>query len=890
MSKHFAPPIARFAFPCALHPAVLALAALTSLGAAGQAPAQAPIVQPGLPGEPSRLITPDEATDLAGLRVTAADVKFMQGMITHHAQALDMTVLVADRTQRDAIRLLAQRIELSQEDEIAMMRDWLSERDLEVPEPDAHHDHDAELMPGMATPEQMEELAAVDGALFDTLFLELMIEHHEGAVEMVDDLLEQPGSAQDSILYNFTNDINSDQTAEIDRMDSMLAGFSPDPRVDLAAGFNDAGQVSLNMQLLVSLPKPAGFFDPEYPEGRPRFERPNRRGGDRPGPDAPAAPQAGESVEAAQAEDTRAAAEADSYAADAEAVLELADGDADDDGASDADAAAENESLAETSDDTDEKDEDGGPRPSLLNFGNTDLVFAGNVVVAGNYHGFNAYDISNPRSPELLSSVVCPGGQGDVSIVGDLLILSVEQTRGRLDCGLQGVAEVFSDERFRGIRIFDVSDYGLPVQVGAVQTCRGSHTHTVVTDPDDEGNIYVYGSGTNRVRPEEEMENCTDDSPFENPETALFRIDVIRIPVANPGDAEIVNRPYVFSDPESGVIAGLWEGGDHGDGTQQTSETNACHDITAYPEIGLAAGACSGNGILLDISDPVNPARVDEVIDTGFAYWHSATFNNDGSKVIFTDEWGGGGRPRCRASDPRNWGADAIYDIVDGEMQFRSYFKLPAPQTDQENCVAHNGSLVPVPGRDIFVQAWYQGGITVIDFTDSSNPVEIAFFDRGPINAESLIQGGYWSAYWYGGHVYGTEIARGFDVFALTPSRYLTENEIAAASFRAPDAISNPQQQRRHVWPAEPVVAEAYVDQLARSGIIVEAQEDALRETLERAAEVLEGDSQASATTAGELRSLATTLAPGSDDLSETARGRLAALARTMEDISGRLD
>ncbi len=881
MSNHIAHPPGGFVFPRALHPAILALAAATSAGAAGQAAAQAPIIQPGPPGEPSRLITPEEATDLAGLRVTAADVRFMQGMITHHAQALDMTVLVDDRTQRDAIRMLAQRIALSQDDEIAMMQDWLRERGLEVPDLDAHRDHDAELMPGMATPEQMEELAAADGALFDTLFLELMIEHHEGAVEMVDELLEQPGSAQDSVLYNFTTDINADQSAEIDRMNAMLAGFSPDPRVDLAAGFDDAGQVSFNMQLLVSLPKPAGFFDPEYPEGRPRFERPNRRGGDRPGSDGPAAPPAAEAVDAAEAADD-AGTDDRTDSEDAEAQAALADA-AEDDGTAE-------EAVADTGDEGEDEDEDGGPRPSLLNFGNTDLVFAGDVVVAGNYHGFNAYDISDPGSPELLSSVVCPGGQGDVSIVGDLLILSVEQTRGRLDCGLQGVADVFSEERFRGIRIFDVSDFGLPVQVGAVQTCRGSHTHTVVTDPDDEGNIYVYGSGTSRVRPEEEMEGCTDDSPFENPETALFRIDVIRIPVANPADAAIINRPYVFSDPESGVIAGLWEGGDHGDGTQRTSETNACHDITAYPEIGLAAGACSGNGILLDISDPVKPVRVDEVIDTGFAYWHSATFNNDGTKVLFTDEWGGGGRPRCRASDPENWGADAIYDIVDGEMQFRSYFKLPAPQSDQENCVAHNGSLVPVPGRDIFVQAWYQGGITVIDFTDSSNPVEIGFFDRGPINAETLMQGGYWSAYWYGGHIYGTEIARGFDVFALTPSRYLTANEIAAASIRAPDAISNPQQQRRHVWPAEPVVAAAYVDQLARSGIIEDAQEDALRDALERAADVLGGSSDAAATTADELRNLAAALPSGGEEFSGVSRGRLTALARTMEDIAGRLN
>ncbi|MDE0507999.1 MAG: DUF305 domain-containing protein, partial [Gammaproteobacteria bacterium] len=522
------------------------------------------------------------------------------------------------------------------------------------------------------------------------------------------------------------------------------------------------------------LPKPDGFFDPANPSGLPNRDDRDQEETLAPDPDAPDEPVA-------------------------EPVSDP--------------AAAQN--VQETP--VEEDDEDSEPRPSLLNFGNTDLVFTGNVLVAGNYHGYNAYDISNPTVPQLLSSVVCPGGQGDVSIVGDLLIMSVEQTRGRLDCGLQGVAEPESDERFRGIRIFDVSDFRMPMQVGAVQTCRGSHTHTVVTDPDDAGNIYVYGSGTSFVRDEEELAGCSDESPFENPESSLYRIDVIRIPVDAPGEAAIVNRPFIFSDPETGVAAGLWEGGDHGPDTQETRMTNQCHDITAFPEIGLAAGACSGNGILLDISDAENPERVDEVIDPGFAYWHSATFNNDGTKVIFTDEWGGGGRPRCRASDPLNWGADAIYDIVDGQMEYRSHYKMSAPQTETENCVAHNGSLVPVPGRDIFVQAWYQGGVSVVDFTDSANPVEIAFFDRGPIDEEELISGGYWSTYFYNGYIYGTEIARGLDVLQLQPSDFLTENEIAAASLPHGTVTFNAQQQTMFRWPAEPVVARAYLDQLARS-------------------------------------------------------------------------
>ena len=791
------------------------IAVITALGlfAVTESSAQAPIIQPGAPGEASREISAEEAGDLAGIQFTEADARFMQGMISHHAQALEMTVLVEERSNREVMRLLSERIELSQEDEIVMMQGWLRDRGLVVTAQDAHQAPGFRLMPGMLTSEELEQLEQVDGFEFDSLFLELMIKHHAGALTMVDNLLDQQGSAQDSVLFAFTSDITSDQTSEIDRMNAMLAGFSPDPRVNLAAGFDDAGQASLNMELVIALPKPNGFFDPENPEGVPL--RP-------PGADA---------------------------------------------------------------EDGEEEDQ---VRPSLLNFANSDLAFAGDVVIAGNYHGFNAYDIVNPSSPELLGSVVCPGGQGDVSVVGNLLIYSAEQTRGRLDCGLEGVAEPESEDRFRGIRIFDISDLRAPRQVGAVQTCRGSHTHTIVTDPDDEGIIYVYGSGTGSVRSGEELEGCSDESPLEDAETALFSIDVIEIPVARPAEARIINRPRIFSDPESGVIAGLWEGGDHGEGTQSTRLTNQCHDITTFPEIGLAAGACSGNGILLDISDPVNPVRLDQVVDPGFAYWHSATFNNDGTKVLFTDEWGGGGRPRCRASDPLDWGADAIYDIVDGKLQYRSHYKMAAPQSDQENCVAHNGSLVPVPGRDIFVQAWYQGGISVIDFTDSANPVEIAFFDRGPINADDLVMGGYWSAYWFGGFIYGTEIARGLDVLALTPSDYLTENEIAAASFRDPAAVVNAQTQRRTTWPAEPVVARAYLDQLLRSNVVSAAQAGALTTALDAAENALASGGN-DRVAADQLETVAGALAQEGDGRTGATQTRFRELVTTVEGIADRL-
>ena len=525
--------------------------------------------------------------------------------------------------------------------------------------------------------------------------------------------------------------------------------------------------------------------------------------------------------------------------------------------------------------------EAGDERSPLLSFSNTDMAFAGDVLVAGSYHGFNTYRLQDDGVPALLGSVVCPGGQGDVSIVGDLLIMSVEQTRGRLDCGREGVNEDVSTDRFRGIRIFDISDLERPVQVGAVQTCRGSHTHSVVSGPGDDGKIIVYNSGTSSVRDEEELEGCIGESPGDD-RTALFRIDVIEIPVEDPGKARIVDSPAVFADPESGVLGSLWRGGDHGDDTQETSQTDQCHDITVFPALGIAGGACSGNGILFDISDPLKPQRIDAVVDDGFAYWHSATFNNDGTKVLFTDEWGGGSRARCRTYDPVTWGADAIYDIVDGKLEFRGYFKLPAPQSEEENCVAHNGSIVPVPGRDIFVQAWYQGGISVIDFTDSANPVEIAYFDRGPLNAENLVFGGYWSTYWYNGRIYGTETMRGLDVLALEPSEYLTANEIAAANVANYDGVFNPQQQFPVSWPAEPVVALAYVDQLARD----EALPDSLLTDVRTALAGVDSQSR-DRKLAKKLKSLA---ADVKDDTGDAAtKKRRAALAETLNGIAAGL-
>jgi len=735
-----------------------------------------PILQPGAPGEATRELDAETAVNIANSSYTVADVDFMQDMIIHHHQALVMSRLAAQSTNNQAILDLAGRIDVSQKDEISFMQDWLQKREEQVPDPTSEHsEHTHHTMIGMATPEQMTQLAESKSTDFDRLFLTLMIDHHDGAIKMVEELREQPGSTYDPILNEFVSDITNDQAVEIERMNALLIGLSSDPRAGLASGLYDAEEAIMNMQLVESLRKPLGFYDPANPAERGAEELDEDK--------------------------------------------EIKDGE----------GTEEDEEKAQSI-----EEDAKSRRYPMLSFSNTDMAFRDDILVTGSYHGFNIYRINEIGLPKLITSVICPGGQGDVSIVGDLLIYSVEQTRGRVDCGLEGVTSDASPDRFRGLRIFDISDLSLPKQVGAVQTCRGSHTHSVVTGPNPDGKILVYNSGTGGVREEEELEQCIEDIPGDD-RTALFRIDVIEIPVDDPSQSRIINSPAVFADPETGTLAGLWRGGDHGEDSQETEITDQCHDITVFPSANLAAGACSGNGILFDITDPSNPERIDVVTDTGFAYWHSATFNNEGTKILFTDEWGGGGRARCRAWDPLNWGADAIYDIVDEKLEFRSHYKMPAPQLETENCVAHNGSIVPVPGRDIFVQAWYQGGISVIDFTDSANPIEIAFFDRGPIMEEELITGGYWSVYYYEGAIYGTEITRGLDILKLIPSEYLSENEIAAAELAYPligsRRIFNPQQQVPMTWPARPVVARAYIDQLLKDKAL---EEDTAQSIIER--------------------------------------------------------
>jgi hypothetical protein len=563
-----------------------------------------------------------------------------------------------------------------------------------------------------------------------------------------------------------------------------------DPRIGLQAGYYDAGEAAFGLERLASLPKPPGFA-PEKPD-----------------PNAPVPKE----------------------------------------GSPEAIAAARNQ-YGST---------------------NSDLAFSGNHLYVGNYNGINFYDIDNPKQIKLRTSLLCPGGQGDVSVYGHLLFMPAEAVNGRIDCGTQGIplpagyvppppppppapepapGETAaaggggrgprtppppSPDRFRGVRIFDISDMANPKQVATVQSCRGSHTHTLVIDPKDKDNVYIYISGTGAVRQAEELADCSGGDPDKNPNTALFRIDIIKVPLAHPELAKIVNSPRIFADEKTGALNGLWKGGDHGEGTQKTSVTDKCHDITVYSAIGLAAGACSGNGIVLDISNPVNPVRIAAASDPNYAFWHSANFNNSGTKVLFTDEWGGGAQPRCRATDPMNWGADAIFNISKGKLTLASYYKMPAPQTDTENCVAHNGSLVPIPGRDILVQAWYQGGVSMVDFTDASHPIEIAYFDRGPLDEKKRALGGQWSTYWYNGYIYGSEIARGVDVFKLVPTKFMTQNEIDASNQVHFDEL-NVQNQPKITWPANFVVARAYLDQLSRGAALPAQRLAAINAAIDKA-------------------------------------------------------
>jgi len=581
------------------------------------------------------------------------------------------------------------------------------------------------------------------------------------------------------------------------------------------------------------------------------------------------------------------------------------------------------------------------PSESFVGITNSDLAFTGNYAIQGNYNGIQVFDISNPSSPELVTEYVCPASQSDVSVYGNLMFVSGEGLTGRLDCGSQGIEEAVSMERLRGIRIFDITDIKNPQYISNVQTCRGSHTHSVLKDPKDDENIYIYISGSSSVRPEEEVPGCISAPPSEDPNSALFRIEIIKVPLAHPEQSAIISTPRIFEDLVAPPVHGaspadaieLEEAKARGEyvvamrgqervlparmvepmleafvkESGRTLETataedkeafraalpamiearfpprpqadgprpgpTQCHDITLYPEIGRAGGACGGYGLMLDITDPANPVRMDAVADSNFSYWHSATFSNDGSKVLFTDEWGGGGQPKCRESDPKEWGANAYFSLAEsGKMDFKSYYKLPAPQTSVENCVAHNGSLIPIPGREVMIQSWYQGGISMFDWTDLDNVYEIGFHDRGPVAADHQGNGGSWSVYWYNGLIVSSEISRGLDIFELKPSGFISANEIAAAKSVKLDYL-NAQGQPKYVWPSTFALAQSYVDQLERSKGLPASQITSTRRAL-MSAESASGSKRKSA-----LSALASELAKS------TSNAKVSMLASVVKDL-----
>ena len=585
--------------------------------------------------------------------------------------------------------------------------------------------------------------------------------------------------------------------------------------------------------------------------------------------------------------------------------------------------------------------------PGDFGFLDSDIAFTGHYVIQGNFHGLQVWDLAQPSHPTLVTTYVCPDAQNDVSVYRNLLFTSGEDFNGRLDCGTQGVPDSVSKDRMRGVRIFDISDIAHPKPITNVQTCRGSHTHTVVTDPNDQANLYIYVSGSAQVRSPNELAGCSDLTPDKDPNSERFRIEVIQVPLAHPEQAHVVSKPAILADlaepaahgeaPEDiaaaakaaaearakGGFTATFFGTEHvlrprfvavqldsivkargGTGAPTGADSATlranvqaiidkifnppaaagprpgpvqCHDITVYPALGIAGGACAGYGLLLDIRDPAHPRRVAAVADSNFAFWHSATFNNDGTKVLFTDEWGGGLAPKCRATDKPEWGADAIFTVARDTMTFRSYYKLPAPQTANENCVAHNGSLVPVPGRDIMVQGWYQGGVSVFDWTDAAHPKEIAYFDRGPMDSTKLVGAGSWSAYWYNGYIVSSEIGRGLDVFELVPSGWLSQNEIDAAKLVHFDYL-NVQDQPKLVWPPSFAVARAYVDQLARSNGLAPDKVAAARSALARA-ERLSGLERQNA-----LTQLATQL--NGDSQSAADQVKVRSLAAAVSDLA----
>lgn len=493
-----------------------------------------------------------------------------------------------------------------------------------------------------------------------------------------------------------------------------------------------------------------------------------------------------------------------------------------------------------------------------LTFINSDLAFRDKYVYQGNFAGFTIWNVSDPTKPVVVAAISCITSQGDPSIYGNLLFLSAEGRGNRNDCAKGGVTD--PKDHMAGVRIYDVSKPSEPRLITNVQTCKGSHTHTIVPDPKDKKVIYIYVSGSQGARPDSELAGCKEGTDPADESNSLYRLDVIKVPLAHPEQSAVVTGARIFTGLDAAPRSAARQAAAAARPAREATAAPAsapppptgprnCHDVTSYPAMNLLAGSCGSYGLLVDITNPIKPVRLDAVADTNFSLWHTAVFSNDGKKVVFTDEWGGGTGPMCQATSMMEMGGNTTL-VIDAKrkMKQHSYFKIPTAQAANENCVSHNGGLVPVPGRDIMVQGWYQGGISVIDFTDPDHQVELAYFDRGaidaPLPADSAAAaqarragstiGGSWGAYYWNGLIYSSELDRGLDILELLPSDKLSANELAAAKLVQMNEY-NPQAQPLITWPAAFPVVRSYLDQLTRGEGLSSARTTAIGTALDAA-------------------------------------------------------
>ncbi len=378
-----------------------------------------------------------------------------------------------------------------------------------------------------------------------------------------------------------------------------------------------------------------------------------------------------------------------------------------------------------------------------FDFFNSDMAFWGDTLVQGSYDGFRLIDISQPTAPRLIADVECRGPQGDVSIWENLVFVSVDRPQTTPRCNSEDAEKV--DPLFvppqggwEGIRVFDISQPRQPRLVTSVATDCGSHTNTLVPDLEHHRLLLYVSSYALAVQPDL-APGCT------NPHG---HISVVEVPLDDPATASVIAEPHLFDTP----VWKVWPGAPEG-----YEDTAGCHDITIYEPKHLAAAACMSEGQIWDISDPVHPVTLAHVDLGDVSFWHSAAWSSDGSVVAFGDE---NLAPAGCTDAPL--GAIWFYNVDDpAAPQLEGRFSLDRYQ-GSEICSAHMFNVIPGIDRDLLVSAFYAGGTSVIDFTDPTQPEEIAYFDVG-----GRTPGDEWASYWYNGYIWASDHLRGLDVFQL---------------------------------------------------------------------------------------------------------------------------